>query len=62
MSPDRELTNIYEPISDLNITLESIPSVFSPLKASSPNSYAGNSTRSRFTRNSPRSYISSNPY
>jgi hypothetical protein len=61
-SYELELSNIYEPISDLNITLESIPSVFSPLKASSPNSYTGNSTRSRSTRNSPRSYLSSNPY
>jgi hypothetical protein len=31
------------------------------VKASSPNSYTGNSTRSKSTRNSPRSYLSSNP-
>jgi hypothetical protein len=61
-SYELKLRNIYEPISDLNITLESIPSVFSTLKSSSPNSYTGNSTRSRSTRNSPRSYLSSNPY
>lgn len=62
-SYELELTNVYEPISDTNITLESVSSAFSPLKASSPK-LKNNSQHSqhRTHPSSERTTSSSNPY
>ncbi|MCS5550755.1 MAG: reverse transcriptase domain-containing protein [Gammaproteobacteria bacterium] len=55
-------SNIYEPLSGLDLTMESNISSFSPLKASSPKSNVNNSNHTRTTSNSSSSNISKNPY
>ena len=60
-SYELETSNIYEPLSGLDITMESVRSTFSPLKTSSPKNRK-NSNKSRSTINSERSRLSSNPY
>jgi len=59
-----ETSNIYEQITGIDLTLDTIPPVFSPLKTSSPKTReTSNIPNSESTFNSRRSHhLSSNPY
>ena len=63
-SYELETSNIYEQITGIDLTLDPIPPVFSPLKTSSPKKRETfNIPNSELTFNSRRSHhLSSNPY